>query len=112
MGILLNNWSKSVQENAMRNVGAFRTVNGKRRRIDSSGRLRNSLGYLVVEEKGRVVIKFTSTVEYAAFVEQGVSGTEKKYDTPFSYGSKMPPIEPILQWIKDHKRGLMSPASF
>jgi hypothetical protein len=41
--------------------------------------------------------------DYAAFQDKGVSGTRKKYNTPFSYKSKMPPAKPITEWVK--KRG-------
>jgi hypothetical protein len=100
----LTEWSQDVVEAAQRNVGAFRTVNGKRRRIDSSGRLRNSLGYLVDSDTNGTVIKFTSDVEYAIYVESGVRGAESSpigtEDSPFRFGSKQPPIEPILGWMK------------
>ena len=38
--------------------------------------------------------------EYGAYQDKGVSGTEKKYNTPFSYKSKMPPIKPLADWAK------------
>ena len=37
--------------------------------------------------------------DYGAFQDQGVSGTKKKYNTPFSYKSKRPPIKPIEDWV-------------
>jgi hypothetical protein len=36
---------------------------------------------------------------YGVFQDQGVSGTQRKYDTPFSYKSKMPPAKPITDWV-------------
>jgi hypothetical protein len=38
--------------------------------------------------------------QYGTFQDQGVSGTQKKYDTPFSYKSKMPPSKPFEKWAK------------
>lgn len=38
--------------------------------------------------------------DYGKFQDQGVSGTEKKYKTPFSYKTKMPPIKPLAEWAK------------
>jgi hypothetical protein len=38
--------------------------------------------------------------EYGAFQDKGVSGTEQKYNTPFSYKQKMPPIKPLADWAK------------
>lgn len=37
---------------------------------------------------------------YGNFQDKGVSGTEQKYDTPYSYKSKMPPIKPLADWAK------------
>ena len=42
--------------------------------------------------------------DYGKFQDKGVSGTEKKYDTPYSYKSKMPPVEPLAKWAK--RKGL------
>lgn len=38
--------------------------------------------------------------DYGIFQDKGVSGTEKKYNTPYSYKSKMPPIKPLADWAK------------
>lgn len=38
--------------------------------------------------------------DYGVFQDQGVSGTKRKYDTPFSYKSKRPPLKPIEDWVK------------
>ena len=36
---------------------------------------------------------------YGEFQDKGVSGTKKKYNTPFSYKSKRPPLKPIEDWV-------------
>lgn len=36
---------------------------------------------------------------YGEFQDKGVSGTKRKYNTPFSYKSKRPPLKPILDWV-------------
>ena len=36
---------------------------------------------------------------YGEFQDKGVSGTKKKYNTPFSYSSKRPPLKPIQDWV-------------
>jgi hypothetical protein len=41
--------------------------------------------------------------DYGAFQDKGVSGTEKKYNTPFSYKSKKPPLKPITDWVKNRR---------
>ena len=38
--------------------------------------------------------------DYGVFQDKGVSGTEKKYNTPYSYKSKMPPIKPLAKWAQ------------
>ena len=38
--------------------------------------------------------------DYGMFQDKGISGTKKKYNTPFSYKSKMPPIKPLQLWAK------------
>jgi hypothetical protein len=37
--------------------------------------------------------------EYGFFQDKGVSGTKKKYDTPFSYTNKMPPPKAFDKWM-------------
>ena len=39
--------------------------------------------------------------DYGIFQDKGVSGTEKKYNTPYSYKSKMPPVKPLADWAKN-----------
>ena len=41
--------------------------------------------------------------DYGTFQDKGVSGKEKKYDTPFSYKSKRPPLKPITDWVKNRR---------
>jgi len=36
---------------------------------------------------------------YGEFQDKGVSGTQRKYNTPFSYKSKRPPLKPIQDWV-------------
>jgi hypothetical protein len=36
---------------------------------------------------------------YGEFQDKGVSGTKRKYNTPFSYSSKRPPLKPIEDWV-------------
>lgn len=37
--------------------------------------------------------------DYGFFQDKGVSGTKKKYDTPFSYTNKMPPPKAFDKWM-------------
>lgn len=42
--------------------------------------------------------------KYGEFLDSGVSGTKRKYDTPYAYTNKMPPSRVFSQWVI--KRGL------
>ena len=38
--------------------------------------------------------------DYGLFQDKGVSGKEKKYNTPYSYTTKMPPVKPLSDWAQ------------
>ena len=103
MEIKVQEWAKGVVEAAQRNLGASRSINGKRRRTDASGDLRRGLSFKVVPSSSGVTIKFTSDQDYAAYINEGVSGTEKKYKTPFAFKYENPSkkhVNSILEWMK------------
>ena len=102
---LLEKWSKEVVERAQRNIGATRNVNGKSRRIDFSGRLRKSLGFTISEKSGKTTIKFTSSTDYAAFINEGVEGVKgSKFKSRFSFkGNENPSknhVSAIERWME------------
>ena len=37
--------------------------------------------------------------DYGFYQDKGVSGTKKKYNTPFAYSTKRPPLKPIQDWV-------------
>ena len=39
-------------------------------------------------------------MEYGEYLDKGVSGKKKKYNTPYSYKSKMPPSRAFEKWIQ------------
>ena len=65
----------------------------------SSGKLYNSIqGGPVKTSKNS--IEFSIEMEdYGTFVDKGVSGISKKYNTPYSYKDKMPPPNKLDKWI-------------
>lgn len=67
-----------------------------------SGKLYNSLGYKLQTGRNSLFLRFEME-GYGEFVDKGVSGTRKKYNTPYSYKSKQPPVKDLLQWIKQKK---------
>lgn len=65
----------------------------------ASGRLVSSINVRITTEDGNEVITLNSE-SYLKFVDQGVSGTIRKYNTPYSYRSKKPPISVIKSWMR------------
>ena len=90
---------KKITERAQYELTVERKVQGKRVRRKASGDLQRSLTYEVKGRKLRFYAKGDAG-KYATFIHYGVNGTKKKWGSPFSYRDKMPPIEPIMKWMK------------
>ena len=66
---------------------------------NASGNLEDSIGYdLKVYPSGALELKFKAA-EYATFVDKGVSGTRKRYNTDYKYTTKQPPSGVIDKWV-------------
>lgn len=65
---------------------------------DSSGKLSNSIEGTVKEMPNSIGLYF-DMLPYGNFQDKGVSGTKKKYNTPYSYTTKMPPPSKLDKWI-------------
>ena len=65
---------------------------------DSSGKLSNSIEGTVKEMPNSIMLQF-GMLPYGNFQDKGVSGTKKKYNTPYSYTTKMPPPNKLDKWI-------------
>ena len=74
-------------------------INNKPFSKRASGRLVESINIKIDETQGEETITILAE-DYLKFVDQGVSGTIRKYNTPYSYKSKKPPINVILQWTR------------
>ena len=61
--------------------------------------LYKSIDYHVKEMQNSFEFSFKME-PYGDYVDKGVSGTKKKYDTPFAYTNKQPSIAHILPWVK------------
>jgi hypothetical protein len=59
--------------------------------------LYNSLGYEISQSGSTMSLGF-DMVDYGKFQDRGVSGTEKKYNTPYKYTNKMPPAKAFDKW--------------
>lgn len=67
-------------------------------RKNSSKNLYNSLKGEVINKEELHQVVFNMNY-YGEFQDQGVSGKKKKYNTPYSYKSKMPPPSKLDKWI-------------
>lgn len=90
---------KKITERARYELTVERKVRGKRVRRKATGDLQRSLTYDVKGKKLRFYAKGDAG-KYATFIHYGVNGTKKKWGSPFSYGDKMPPLTPIMNWLK------------
>ena len=75
----------------------------------STGNLINSINYRVTEKGDDWNLTLFSE-DYMKFVDKGVSGTQRKYNTPYSYRTKKPPISVIKQWVRT--KGIPDEAAF
>jgi hypothetical protein len=65
---------------------------------DSTGKLSQSITGQVKEMPNSISMYFQME-EYGFFQDKGVSGIKKKYNTEFSYTTKMPPPSKLDKWI-------------
>ena len=86
----LNDFAKYVIQQSRSNL-----TKGNR---NSSKSLYNSLDSQIEVSANSFRLAFLME-DYGAFQDKGVSGTKRKFDTPFSYKSKRPPIKPITEWV-------------
>lgn len=108
-------------ENAKRFLTDFRNYvvkesksNLTRLKKSSSKKLYNSIKGNVKVSKNSMFVEFEME-EYGLYQDKGVSGKRKKYKTPYSYTSKMPPPKKLDKWIvrkgiapRDEKGRLMT----
>lgn len=65
---------------------------------NSSKKLYNSIQGRVKANPNSFEVEF-SMEDYGVYQDAGVSGTRKKYNTPYSYKSKMPPVKAFDKWL-------------
>jgi hypothetical protein len=92
MDILLRSIADDVIEAAQRELGVTRIVNGKRRRATASGKLKRSLTYSFTSRYNNPVISFGGTADVQEYLGVVQFGRRK--------GAKMPPLQPIKDWMK------------
>ena len=87
----LNKLAKYVVQQSRSNL----TKNKK----NVSKSLYNSIDYNLNVSPNSFSLSFIMD-EYGMYQDKGVSGKKKKYNTPFRYTNKMPPIKPLADWAK------------
>jgi hypothetical protein len=92
-------------DNAKRFLTDFRNYvvkesksNLTRLKKSSSKKLYNSIKGTVKVSKNSMTVDF-SMEDYGLYQDKGVSGKRKKYKTPYTYKSKMPPPKKLDKWI-------------
>ena len=94
----LNRFAKYVVSQSKANL-----TRGKK---NSSKRLYDSIDYDLNVSTNSFSLKFLME-EYGKFQDKGVSGTRKKYNTPYSYKDKMPPSKKLDKWlVKRNLKGI------
>ena len=86
---ILNSFAKYVIQQSRSNLSKDKK--------NVSKALYNSLDYKILSDQSGFILQFLME-EYGAYQDQGVSGTKKKYDTPFSYTNKRPPAKAFDKW--------------
>lgn len=89
--ILLDEFAKYVIEQARTNL-----TKGKK---NASKNLYDSLEFDFNVTENSIGIDFNAE-DYWEFVDKGVSGTEKKYNTPFKYTNKKPPVDAMIRFAR------------
>lgn len=87
----LNRFAKYVIQQARTNL----TKKG----MNVSNDLYKSLDYDVYDNGAQINLEFYM-LPYGDFIDKGVSGTKRKYNTIFSYSNKQPPTEALANWAK------------
>ena len=86
----LNKFAKYVIQQARTNL--------TKRRKNVSRELYDSLNFNIEENNGKTSLSFEMQ-DYGKFQDKGVSGKEKKYNTPYKYTDKMPPTRAFDKWV-------------
>lgn len=86
----LNGFAKYVIQQSKSNL-----TKGKK---NSSKELYNSLSTEINVSANSFSLSFEME-DYGKFQDKGVSGTQKKYNTPYKYTNKMPPPSAFSKWV-------------
>lgn len=94
---MLENVQKELNRFAKYVVTQSRS-NLTRQKKNASKQLWQSIDYDLKVSKNSFQLEFLME-DYGIFQDKGVSGAEKKYNTPYKYTNKMPPPSKMDKWI-------------
>ena len=86
---VLNKFGKYVVQQSRSNL--------TKQKKNVNKKLYNSIDYNLKENSDGFELYFQME-DYGVYQDRGVSGTKKKYDTPFRYTNKMPPSKAFDKW--------------
>ena len=107
----LKKFGTRVVKLARINLGASKMIDGKKRVTNNTGALSSSLGFSLKQKRSLsgqfstgFDLEFTSSVDYADFMEQGVRGSESTKPSarksPFKFKSRNLPQGVMMKWIE------------
>ena len=107
----LKNTIQSLQKLGGNVIKEGRGILKKKKKTTRKNTLYNDFDYLVTASKDSVTLEFEfgGAEDYWQFVDEGVkgaggykgSGRMRGQGSPFKYSSKMPPRQPLINWIKN-----------
>lgn len=104
IGEVLESIGNDVVETAQRELGATRTVKGKRRRSVSTGNLKDNLTFKLTRRYGKAIFDFGAKGEAADYIRYVIEGRRKGAKLPIPGGleatGKGRGLNPILDWMK------------
>ena len=92
----LDNFKKALEE--FRDKVIEESKQNLQKSGKGGGNLENSIKGGEVKVTDRSLQFEIEMAEYGTFQDKGVSGVKKKYNTPYSYKSKMPPPSKLDKW--------------
>ena len=106
-----SNTIQSLQKLGGSVIKEGRGILKKKKKQTRANTLYNDFDYLVTNTKDTVTLEFEfgRADDYWAFVDEGVrgaggykgSGRMRGQGSPFKFSSKMPPRQPLINWIKN-----------
>ena len=98
---------KAIQKQARQNLSKGTKLQRKKRPINNTKRLYNSIKYEKVSETDAGIAYGLFMEAYGDFIDKGVKGTKSNYrvnkNTPFKFTTKPPPSNAIGAWAKAKK---------